>query len=77
MYLVLEAYRFVDPCQGLSHYFNEEEAYLTFDCHPNSIPGGRIALVEYIPTLIYLLLPPLVYVLSNTGIAITIVFLCL
>lgn len=77
MYLVLEAYRFVDPCQGLSHYFNEEEAYLTFDCHPNSIQGGRIALVEYIPTLIYLLLPPLVYVLSNTGIATTVVFLCL
>lgn len=76
MYLVLEIYRFVDPCSGLSHYFNEEEAYLTFDCHPNSIPGGKIALVEYTPTLIYLLLPPLVYVLSNTGIATTIVFLC-
>lgn len=77
MYLVLEIYRFVDPCQSHSYYFNEEEAYLTFDCHPNSIPGGKIALIEYLPTIIYLLLPSLVYVLSNTGIATTIVFLCI
>lgn len=77
MYLILEIYRFVDPCQRQSDYFNEEEAYLTFDCHPNSIRGGNLAVVEYTPTLIYLLLPPLVYVLSNTGITTTIVFLCL
>jgi hypothetical protein len=75
--IVLEIYRFVDPCQSHSYYFNEEEAYLTFDCHPNSIPGGKIALIEYLPTLIYLILPSLVYVLSNTGIATTIVFLCI
>ena len=76
MYLALEMYRFVDPCSEMSHYFNEDEAYLTFDCHPNSIYGGHIALVEYIPALFYALLPPVVYVLSNTGITTSIVFLC-
>lgn len=77
IYLGFEVYRFVDPCEEENHYFNEDEAYLTFDCHPNSIPGGNIALIEYTPTLIYLLLPPLVYVLSNTGITTTIVFTAL
>lgn len=74
IYFSVEIWKLIEPSHKWSFFFNNEEAYLSFDCHPNSIPGTKFSIWEYIPLAIFLALPILTYPLSNAGVASPIVF---
>jgi hypothetical protein len=75
VYFFIEIWKLIEPSHKWSYFFNNEEAYLSFDCHPNSIPGTKVDIWEYVPLVIFLILPTSLYPLSNAGIASPIVFL--
>lgn len=75
VYFFVEIWNFIEPSNKWSFFFNNEEAYLTFDCHPNSTSNTKVNIWEYLPLTIFLLLPFSLYPLSNAGIGSPIVFI--
>jgi hypothetical protein len=75
IYFALEIWRFIEPSHKWSFFFNNEEGYLSFDCHPNSFPGTKFNIWEYLPFGTMLLVSCSLYPLANAGIASPIVYL--
>lgn len=74
-YFLFEIWCFVEPYTEWNYFFNSEEAYLSFDCHPSSVPGQKFSIWEYTPLGIFILLPSTIYVLTNAGISSPIIFM--